>query len=88
MHPTRYPGPERHRTDCDPAAGCVDIAGLRAHVDARMDDQDRRLDDLARTLAEIDAYFKASKIGGSLIRWFVTVGAAALAGWAALKGLK
>jgi hypothetical protein len=81
-----YPGIER-RADCGPN-NCGPVESLRQHVDTRLDAQDERLQKIEKVLYEIDAYFKASKIGGSMIKWMVTVGAAALAGWAAFKGIK
>jgi hypothetical protein len=84
---SNYPGIERRAapSGCGPYS-CGPVESLKQHVDARLDAQDARLEKIERVLGEIDAYFKASKIGGSLIKWCVTVGAAGLAAWATING--
>lgn len=86
MSRSPYNGPER--CSACPPGGCEPMDALRDHFDEQMAAQNRRLAKIEETLGEIDSYFKASKIGAWFIRWAVTVGAAALAGWATLKGLR
>lgn len=89
----QWTGPDR-RSD--------ELAALRDHFDAAIAEQSRHFDSrladhrrhFDERLSAIDAkvapmhdYFTTARIGAIAFKWLVGLGATALAGWAALKGL-
>ena len=59
----------------------TEMDDLRTHVDRRLDEQDRKLD-------EIIAAFRASKVGAQFIGWMAGIGAAVAVIWANVHGMK